>query len=357
MVVPHGLKKSLEYIQLFEGSHPWPDEHSESAAMEISDFAEKIPRGSTVFCLISGGASALMETPAGSITLDELHEVYKKLLKSGAGIHEMNVVRKHLSKVKGGKLLKKLAGCRVINLLISDVPGDNPGIIGSAPTIPDKSMPDDATKVLKEYGLYDQLPDSVRYHLQSNQIVMSRKKQDQENQLPESELHTYLTGTAFRFAKTAAKFAAEAGFEAVVPKVSYDEPAEDLVKRISSDVSGSLTEKKALIYHGESMVKVSGDGKGGRNQHVALLLAFELEGKENVLALSAGTDGRDGPTIAAGAVADGTTIERARKAGLDPEDFRDRFDSWHFFKSLDDLIFTGQTGNNLMDFQMVLINR
>lgn len=347
VISPAGTSSVLNRIQAFPGSHPLPDEDTLASTLELMAFARSIPKGSLVVFLMSGGASSLMECPEDGIELEDLQSTYNLLLKSGAGIHEMNLVRKHLSAVKGGKLLQLLDGCKVINLILSDVPGDDPRHIGSGPTVPEPSTKADALKVIGKYGLEDKLPQSVLDFLS---VDADGSKE------PVTEPENFLIGTSLIFAQTAAGIIEKNGFDAEVLPEAYDAPVEQVADIISKKIKKSKG-RKALIFHGESTVNVTGGGLGGRNQHLALLVAEAISGMENVVLLSAGTDGRDGPVDAAGAIADGTTLRRAKAMGLDPAKTVSNFDSYHFFKSLGDLIFTGPTGNNLMDFQLVLIDR
>lgn len=350
VISPKGVSAPLKKIQILPGSHPKPDENSQASALEMIDFCKKIPAGSTVICLISGGTSSLMETPADGITLEEIRKTYDILLKSGASIHDMNVVRKHLSAVKGGKLLNYLKGTTVVNILLSDVPGDDPHHIGSGPTNPEPTQPKDALDILKSFGILEKVPRSVQEYLAQS------FEEDALNQ-PECEVINVMAGTSLLFAEEASQILKEKGWTTHVAPQAYDAPIEEVASDITKTIKKAPKGKQAYLFHGESTVDVSGNGKGGRNQHLALLLALKNKVKYTCLILSAGTDGGDGPTDAAGAVASGTTIQRASEIGLDAEEYVANFDAYHFFKSLDDLIFTGPTGNNLMDFQLILTEK
>jgi len=348
VIAPKNSISTAKKIQILPGSHPKPDEDSIASTLELLSFVDSIPQKATVIVLISGGASSLMETPADGLNLEEVRETYEIILKSGASIHEMNLIRKHLSAVKGGKLLRRLAGRNVINIMLSDVPGDDPNHIGSGSTYPDFTTRKDAFKIVEKYQLESKLPKAVVSMLQGS---------DQEgfDQYPETK--TILAGTSLLFAEEAAHQLKEIGFTPVVLPESYNLPVETIAEIISDEIKKYKKGKYALLFHGESTVEVTGTGKGGRNQHLALLVAEKSSGNTGFILLSAGTDGGDGPTDAAGAVIDGSTIDRAKSMGLDVTKSIANFDAYHFFKSLDDLIFSGPTGNNLMDFQMVLIDR
>lgn len=348
VIAPKGATPVTRRIQIFPGSHPLPDEYSLASTLELMDLADSIPDGATVFFLMSGGASALMELPDGRISLDDIRITYDAILKSGASIHEMNLIRKHLSAVKGGKLLKRLAGKKVINLILSDVPGDDPRHIGSGPTNPEPSTKQEAAAVIEKYGLQGKIPPMVMVHL---------RRTIEQNESIDAEYHNFLLGTSRIFADTVAEQLHQHGYETAVLPEAYDLPVEEVVTQIVQETAKKKSGKHALLYHGESTVKVTGSGKGGRNQHLALLAAQKLAGVDGVFLLSAGTDGRDGPTDAAGALVDGSTFQKAQAQGMETDKYLTAFDAYHFFKSLDALIFTGSTGNNLMDFQMVLIDR
>lgn len=336
----------LERIQPFPGSHPKPDENSLASTLELMKLARSIPEEALVLVLISGGASALMEAPAGRLELEDVRQTYDALLRSGAAIQEMNTVRKQLSAVKGGKLLNMLHAREVVSLLISDVPGDDPAFIASGPTTPDQTTRRNALDIIQKHGITGQIPAPVLDFL--NQPDEAATDGFTGRHL------TCMAGTSRIFAEEAALHARSKGYKAEVADEAYNAPAETVAAQMLRRIPKVRMGRKALIFHGESTVQVSGDGKGGRNQHIALLLAAGLAGKKNVLALSAGTDGIDGNVPVAGAFADGDTLARAQGLGLDHQDYRDRFDSYHFFKSLDELIITGPTGNNVMDFQLIL---
>ena len=342
IISPQGVEAATQIIQIFEGAHPKPDYHTLASSIEMLNFVRSVPKGAKIIALFSGGASSLFEIPAGEIELSELRLMYDLLLKSGAGIHEMNTVRKSMSLVKGGNTLGYLNETNVFNVLISDVPGDNPSYIGSGPTVLDTVKPEDALNILKKYDLIPHTPESVIRAISTLKPLTNT-----------SVIKNYIIGTSKICAETAGNFASDFAYEPNILKDSYDITAEDLCNMITGDLKKAKG-KKAYIYHGESMVKVTGDGKGGRNQHVALLMSEKLSGKSGVCLLSAGTDGRDGPTDAAGALVDGTTIQRAEQLGMKLNEYINRFDSYHYFKSLNDLIFTGPSGNNLMDLQILL---
>ncbi|MCH8557842.1 MAG: DUF4147 domain-containing protein [Balneolia bacterium] len=348
VIAPVGTESNLSVIQVFEGTHPRPDEQTVASTLELMDFTRAIPEDACVFFLISGGASSLMEAPAGALELEEIRKTYDALLKSGATIQEMNTVRKQLSDVKGGKLLSLLKSGVSASLIISDVPGDDPAFIASGPTTPSNTSKKDALKVIEKFGLSDSIPEAVIEHL-------SVKDLNPNNEI-RSKHKSHIIGSSGMFAQEAGKLCRDLGYSTVVSKKQYTEDAEKVAKYITSELRKKKSGKRAFIFHGESTVHVKGDGKGGRNQHLALLMSKKISRRKNTLLLSAGTDGVDGNTDVAGAFAASDTSSRAAKLGIDANDFLRDFNSYHFFKTLGDLIFTGPTGNNVMDFQLILID-
>ncbi|MFW6347406.1 MAG: glycerate kinase type-2 family protein [Cyclonatronaceae bacterium] len=337
---------SLERIQLFSGTHPKPDESSLASTLELMKLARSIPEEALVLVLISGGASSLMEAPAGRLELPDVRQTYDTLLRSGATIQEMNTVRKQLSAVKGGKLLNMLKARDVVSLIISDVPGDDPAFIASGPTTPDQTTRQDALDIIQKHHIEAGLPGAVLDFLKQPEPARETRFSGRH--------HSCMVGTSKIFAEEAALHARAKGYKTEVADKAYNAPAEEVAGRMLRSIPKIRLGKKAFIFHGESTIQVSGDGKGGRNQHIALLLAEGLAGKKDVLALSAGTDGIDGNVPVAGAFTDGETLARARGLGLDIHEYKANFDSYHFFKSLNELIITGPTGNNVMDFQLIL---
>lgn len=336
-------------IQIFPGSHPQPDEDTIASTLELLSVARSIPEDALTVVLISGGASALMELPAGRLTLDQLRTVYHELLRSGAPIQEMNMVRKQLSAVKGGRLLHHLKSKQVVSLLISDVPGDDPAFIASGPTTPDRTTPQDAFAVLEKYGLSDKVPEEVLTYL--------REAAQAELPVFAGSHHTEIIGSSGIFAQVAARFCTEEGFEPWIDPKQYDAPIGEAADYIIGQVRKHRKRtREAFLFHGESTVQVSGDGKGGRNQHLALLLATQITRRKRTIVMSVGTDGGDGNTDVAGAFAAPDSVARAESFGVSAQKHLDEFDAYHFFKSLGDLIFTGPTGNNVMDFQLILID-
>jgi hydroxypyruvate reductase/glycerate 2-kinase len=350
----------LDQIQIFKGSHPYPDEQSVAASYELLELAKSIPSGDTVFFCLSGGASSLLTIPPYGIEVEDLQVLYKLLLESGASIHEMNTVRKHVCELKGGKLAKVLADTNLISLIISDVPGDDLSMVGSGPTISDDSTYKDAKDILVYYQLWEKLPLSIQTHIQLGvDGVIDENPRKSESFFKN---HSVLNlNSAGQFAETIRKELSGQGYSTWIAKKAYSGPIRKVAKEISAKAISVLSSQEpvkkpaALIFYGESEVHVKGSGKGGRNQELALICALSLEGQHNVQLLSIGTDGIDGPTDAAGAIIDSFTTLKARKKKLNPEEFLQNNDSYHFHEQMGTLIKTGPTGNNLMDLQVLIV--
>lgn len=363
IICPYGTRKRTPHIQQFEAAHPIPDENSVAATYELTDFVRQIPSGDILVYCLSGGTSALLCMPWPELEIEDIRKSYQLLLSSGANIHEMNIVRKQLSQVKGSGLLNFMnPGVTLIDLVISDVPGDNLHDIGSAPTIPDDSNVQEAIDILQKYKIFENIPEPIRSFLHTK---ASESRGDIESK-PEKHIEehrTILLGTADKLARKAGKIAEKFGYNIYVPDKPYNGNVKNISKKLSADAISVLSRNEpvkkpaALIYFGESSVEVKGTGKGGRNQEMALAAAISVEGQHHITFLSMGTDGRDGPTDAAGAISNSETALLARKRGLEPELYLQNNDSYTFFSEMDALVKTGPTGNNLMDLQIILVNK
>lgn len=350
----------LKRVQVFSGTHPYPYQDSVSASYELWQFAKRIPDDDTVIFCLSGGASSLLCIPEKGIELDELRHCYKLLLNSGASIHEINTVRKHLSETAGGKLGKLLEGANLISIVLSDVPGDAPDIVGSGPTVPDRSTFTEAFQVLKKYRLWDETPHSIRIYLSKGMHGEVPENPKPAKNVWKKHRVKVISGASM-LAEGVAHFLSEEGYNVTVDSEAYNMSSNSISKKICSDAisvlsKGSVVKKPAsYVYFGESTVNVKGEGKGGRNQELALIAAISIEGQHDISLLSLATDGVDGPTDAAGAIINSETTLKARKQKLSPEDYLQRNDSYHFHEEMKTLIKTGPTGNNLMDLQVTLI--
>lgn len=354
IAVPKGEGGSLDAVRLIETGHPLPDEGSREAAQAMLHVVSRAGENDLVIALISGGGSAMISAPPEGVSPSDKEAVFRLLLRSGADITEFNTVRKHLSRVKGGRIARAAYPARVWALLLSDVPGDDPSVIASGPFSPDPTTYGDARKVLVERRLYDVMPDAVRAHFAgglTGRIPESPKPGDSVFQ----RVSLAVIGSN-RVALDAAADAAReegAGTVRVLPGFLRGEArecarafVEELRKAEESAPQGRTV---VLIAGGETTVTVRGKGKGGRNQEFALSAAVEMDGIPGMAVLSCGTDGIDGPTDAAGAYADGTTISRAAALGLSPEAHLERNDAYPFLQALSDLVVTGPTGTNVTD--------
>ena len=346
-------------IQVFEGTHPTPDANTVAASYEILDFVKNIPPGDTLVFCISGGASSMFTIPPFGIEIEELQVLYEELLKSGASIQEMNIVRKHVCDVKGGKLASGLHHLNLISVIESDVPGDDLSTIGSGPTIPDPSTYIEAVQILKNVKIWAKIPVSIQEHL-----ICGVEGYIPENpELDEHPSHTIkLIDSLDRLRTNISNLLKKEGYNVWINNESYSGTVQKVAKHICSKaisiLSGNDKVKKpaALIYTGEATVKVSGKGKGGRNQELALMSALSFEGQHTISMLSIDTDGIDGSTDAAGALVNSNTTLLARKNKIDPEALLSDNNSYEFHKQVNTHIKTGPTGINLMDLQVVLIN-
>ncbi len=362
VITPHSTRTSTRLIQQFEASHPLPGRDSESATYELLNLARKIPKDDLVIYCLSGGTSSLLCMPSRGLELEDLRETHQLLIRSGANIKEINTVRKHLSDVKGGRLLRHLKDTRLVDLVISDVPEDTLEDIGSGPTTTDSSTFQQAFQILKKYRLWEDIPHTVRTHL-----AKGMHHEIPETPKPGTDLlirhQTHILGSARKAAETAAQLGEERGFHTWTDSDVYTGDVGTVSERIANRLHSVLREDDPvstpaiLVFYGESTVEVTGNGVGGRNQELALRAALLLDGHHHITLLSGGTDGRDGPTDAAGALCNGATIEEARQQSLAPDEYLQNNNSYHFFESLGQLLKTGPTGNNVMDLQIGIVEK
>ncbi len=358
VAVKDGDPAKTKRIELRPCGHPLPDERGVAAAERIVELCEGAGAGDLVICLLSGGASALLPAPAAPITLAEKQETTKLLLACGATIHQMNAVRKHISAVKGGRLAKVAAPAHILSLILSDVVGDQLDVIGSGPTAPDASAFADALAVLDRFGLRKRVPRSVREKLERGSAADETPKPGDPLF---SRVDNAIVGSNQKSLEAAAAAAKALGYRTLILASTIEGETRDVARLHAAiarqiRVSGQpVRPPVCIVSGGETTVTIRGEGKGGRNQEFALAAALDLTGLKDVLVLSAGTDGTDGPTDAAGAVADGETCARA---GMDAAQAAlAKNDSYPFFESLGDLVKTGPTGTNVMDLHLVLVGR
>ena len=322
----------------------------------------KSPRSQTqagaddlVICLISGGASALLPLPAPPVTLEEKQETTRLLLACGANIHEINCIRKHISGIKGGQLARLAYPATVLALILSDVIGDDLDMIGSGPTVPDRSTFADARAIFEKYGIWNKLPLGVR-----QRIADTAPETPKPGDRIFERVQNLIVGSNRLAVDAAAREARALGFRTMVLSTFIEGEAREAGRihaAIAKEIVASGRPVKSpacVISGGETTVTIRGSGLGGRNQEFALAAAIDIDGLSEVVILSGGTDGTDGPTDAAGAIADGRTVSRAQASGLDASDFLARNDSYHFFEGLGDLLKTGPTGTNVADVRILL---
>lgn len=354
----HGTRR-LREIQVIEAAHPIPDETSLGAANRVRELLANLNARDLLIVAISGGASALLTAPAHPLTLADKQKTTGLLLRAGASISELNAVRKHLSMLKGGRLAALAYPATVVTLLLSDVIGDPLDVIGSGPTAPDSSTFSDAIAILSKYRLLSRVPARVRAYLEAGSRGMHPDTPKPRDPLFRG-VHHVVAGSN-RLALEAAQAAAKKlAYRTLLLSSSMQGEAREVAQahaqilRETISSGNPIRPPACILSGGETTVTVCGPGMGGRNQEFALAAAIAMAGLPDAVVLSAGTDGTDGPTDAAGAIASGTTVPRAARIGLDPQKHLRENDSYPFFDALGDLIRTGPTGTNVMDIHLLL---
>jgi len=354
---PHPRDSRTDFsasVQYFVGGHPEPNEHSLLAGRAALELARDSTSQTLLIVLLSGGGSALMESPLlTSLSLPEIQQLNRALVTCGASIHEINTVRKHISAIKGGRLAQAAYPATVVTLAISDVPVGRESALASGPTLPDPTTCADALNVLSKYNLRARLPEALRFWIDSGAMPETPKPSDPAFARNQFELvlgmHE-LFHAAHRFVEAEHCIAC---CDNSTDDWTVERAADSLLAQLKQLQASNPGQPVALIADGELSSAVTGDGLGGRNSAFVLACLEKIAGKP-IVVLSAGTDGIDGNSPAAGAVADGETLTRARQAGLDPKVFFQRSDSFRFFEALGDAILTGPTGNNLRDLRLLL---
>jgi len=343
--VKDGHAGPLRRVQQQECGHPVPDARGVEGARRIAEIAANAGPRDLLIAVISGGASALTPAPS-SMTLAEKQELTKALLACGATIHEINTVRKHLSTFKGGQLARQAYPATVIALILSDVIGDDLDVIGSGPTVADRSTVADARAVLEKYGIAQK----VKFH-----------ETPKPGDAAFARVQNIIVGSNAQAIDAAYAQAKALGYKTMVLSTRIEGETREVAgvhAAIAKEILASgrpLKRPACVLSGGETTVTLRGDGKGGRNQEFVLAAAMALEGSGEVTVLSAGTDGTDGPTDAAGAIADGLTVEKGRALGLEAAQFLARNDSYRYFERIEGLIKTGPTGTNVMDVRVMLV--
>lgn len=326
------------------GGHPLLDQGSVAGAEAALEIAAEAGPDDLVVCLISGGGSAIVESPAPGIDLADLIATSRALLASGADIVEFNTVRKHLSRVKGGRLAEAAGNATLLSLVLSDVVGDPLDVIASGPTVPDPTTYQDAVRIVRNRGLVEALPPAVVAHLDAGTAGTISETPP----VPHPRSHIAVVGNGPLAAEAAATAAAERGIAAEVVTTVLTGEARVVAAELLARRGGELE-----IYAGETTVTIEGGGRGGRNQEAALAAAIAIAGHNDVTFLAAGTDGIDGPTPAAGAVVDGTTVVRGTTLGFDARACLADNDAFTFLEATGDLLVTGPTGTNVGDLWLL----
>ncbi len=364
IVVKTGHTVALDKIEQVEAGHPIPDQAGVAATRRVLKMLQGTDEKTLVICLLSGGASALLVASVAGITLHDKQVVTSLLLHAGASIAELNAVRKHLSAVKGGGLAQAAGAAQVLTLILSDVVGDRLDVIASGPTAPDGSTFAEAWEVIGKYELRDKVPLRVMAYLKRG--IAAEEQETVKVGL--NNVRNVIVAASNLALAAAQEQAQQLGYTTVVLSAKIQGEAIEIANFLAQTARSTLAkmqtgERRCLLSGGETTVTVSGEGKGGRNQELALAFALEAEGLEGVALLSAGTDGSDGPTDAAGAIVDGLTTARARKLGMAPEQYLAANDSYTFFQKLDaglgahNHLITGPTGTNVMDVQIMLLQK
>lgn len=354
VVTRYGHGAETKHIEVVEASHPVPDDAGQKAAARMLDMVRELTADDLVLCLISGGGSALLALPAEGITLAEKQALNKALLRSGAAIGEMNCVRKHLSAIKGGRLALACGEARVVTLLISDVPGDDPRVIASGPTLPDATTSAEALAILRKYEI--DVPPSVLAHLESP--ASETPKPGDERFAGHSH---HVIATAQHALEAAAAKARTLGITPYILSDGIEGEARDIGLMHAAIARQVLTRGQpfarpcVILSGGETTVTVRGNGRGGRNVEFLLSFALAMEGAANVHAIACDTDGIDGSEDNAGAIYGPDSLSRAAAQGVNGKHLLANNDAYSFFSALSDLVVSGPTRTNVNDFRAILI--
>lgn len=360
VVVKYGHAVDLSHISLVEAGHPVPDKNGQEGAEKIRKHISMAGKTDLVICLMSGGGSALLPSPGSGLTLTDKQEAIRVLLSCGATIHEINTIRKHLSRIKGGQLALSAHPARVVSLILSDVVGDDLDVIASGPTVPDPSTFQDCLDILSKYRITEKLPKTINRHFVDG--TQGKIKETPKPGHPAFDhADHFIIGNNFQALDAAKLYAESLGYNTVMLTSLLTGETRDAahfqaaILREMARSGHPAAPPACLLSGGETTVTLKGKGKGGRNQEFALASALALEDIGPVVCLSAGTDGTDGPTDAAGAIVDSTTLARARTKKLNAAVYLDDNDSYHFFQLLGDLLITGPTMTNVMDLRIGLV--
>lgn len=358
--VKYGHTASLKHIRTIEAGHPLPDANGVQAAQRMVAMVTEAQKSDLVIVLISGGGSALLPFPAKGVSLDDKQKTTDRLLACGATIHEINAIRKHLSAIKGGRLAQAASPAKVVALILSDVVGDDLDVIASGPTVADRTTYADCLDILDRYKIALTIPQAVYTYLQCG-AKGDHKESPKRNSHNWDHIRNIIIGSNRQALMACAAKARRAGYQTLVLSAEIQGTTRDVASvhtAIAREVLASghpLFPPACILSGGETTVVVKGSGKGGRNQEFALSAALAIDARDTIVILSAGTDGTDGPTDAAGALADNTTVQRSKALGLDIQQHLKNNDAYPFFEQLGDLLVTGPTGTNVMDLNVILV--
>ena len=360
ITVKFGHVADLKYINLIEAGHPIPDENGIRGASAILNLAKNAAEDDLILCLISGGGSALLPFPDEGLTLENKQDTIKILLSCGATIHEINTIRKHISKIKGGRLARAVYPATLVTLILSDVVGDDLDVIASGPTVPDPSSFYDCKNIFRKYNIIDKIPKNILNHIESG-ISGEIDETPKPNDPVFARTYNLIIGSNVESLMSAKEKAESLGYNVLLlssmieGETRFVAQVHGAIAREIIKTGNPLPLPACILSGGETTVTITGNGLGGRNQEFALAASIDISGKKNIVILSGGTDGTDGPTDAAGAFSDTFTLQRAEGMGLDPYRFLINNDSYHFFQKLGDLFMTGPTNTNVMDLRIVLV--
>jgi len=360
VIVKVGHTMPLQHLELIEAQHPIPDNTGLQGTKNIIKILNHLKEDDLVLCLFSGGGSALMPLPVDGVTLAEKQVVTERLISCGATINEINTIRKHISLVKGGRLAQLASPGHLVSLILSDVIGDPLEVISSGPTVSDETTYFDCRAILDKYKLHETLPASVINHLARGLKGLEDETPTSEDPIFNRTQNVIIANN--RQALDAARVEAiKMGYHTLVLSSSIDGETREVAQVYSAIAreirlhGDPIRAPACIISGGETTVKVKGEGKGGRNQEFVLATVSGIADLEDTVVFSAGTDGTDGPTDAAGAIADGQTKARAADIDLDFDTFLNNNDAYNFFQPLGDLVLTGPTHTNVMDLRLLLV--
>ncbi|MDX9715386.1 MAG: glycerate kinase [Dissulfurispiraceae bacterium] len=349
----HAKDVDIKKFRIHEAGHPLPDQNGVEATSRIIKSIKEADEQTFIVLLISGGGSSLLISPAEGLTLEDKQAASDLLMRAGADIVELNTVRKHLSGIKGGRLAELAYPARIVSLILSDVIGDRLDTIASGPAYPDSTTFDDALSVIKKYDLHERIPDRVIERLYKGAEGLVKETPKQGMNIFDN-VENMVIGSNRILVDAAKKIVEDAGIAADIFSYELTGEAADAGRMLAQRARQSQR-NRCIISGGETTVNVKGKGLGGRNMELALSFAIGIDGAEGITMLSAGTDGTDGPTDAAGAIVDGSTVANAGISGIDAQAYLDNNDSYNFFKKAGGLLITGPTGTNLMDLQLVVV--